>query len=350
MRKVIVLGIKLDDEAYPNASNTIRILKKAKVQVIDCRVDVGDIKLWSIGKKGTLSALTMTLRIVYSCLTSSILTIVNIAKLRHDVTVYATYPSLLTLLAVRPAKLLFKFQLVCDCYISIWDSMFADRLNNTTSGKSKLIKTIEKVALKGANRIITDSTQNSQYLSKEFKIPLHRFLAFPLAINEDYKSTLPTKNINGNERIDVLFIGTFIPLHGIEVICRAIELINDKKIYFTIIGSGQTAHAFKEDLPSTRWITNWAPLDQLYQYIEKATICLGVFGGTEKAKRVTPFKNYMYLRMGKCIVSQDCYSTPDKCPDLPIESIPSNRPDELANSIIELSKSLKKRHQMGLKA
>jgi glycosyltransferase involved in cell wall biosynthesis len=108
--------------------------------------------------------------------------------------------------------------------------------------------------------------------------------------------------------LDVLFFGSFLPLHGVEIIAEAALLLaKEKAIRFRFIGQGQTYPQvrafFKEHGLDNADFLGRLSLSRLPGEIAKADICLGVFGRTEKSRRVVPHKIYQALAMGKAVVT-----------------------------------------------
>src|SRR5438445_13086024 len=97
------------------------------------------------------------------------------------------------------------------------------------------------------------------------------------------------------QRFLVTFVGTFIPLQGVPYIIEAAHYLEQyADIKFELIGSGQTyreaqriAHDFKVKNLS---FTGPVSTERVPEKLAEADVCLGIFGDTEKAQRVTPNK------------------------------------------------------------
>ena len=106
----------------------------------------------------------------------------------------------------------------------------------------------------------------------------------------------------------VLFMGKYTPLHGIEHIVNAAERLKDQPdIQFLFIGRGQLykwirALVNKKHLNNITFI-DWVAYETLPDRIEKADISLGVFSKSEKANRVIPNKIFQAMAMGKPVIS-----------------------------------------------
>jgi glycosyltransferase involved in cell wall biosynthesis len=107
----------------------------------------------------------------------------------------------------------------------------------------------------------------------------------------------------------VLFYGQFIPLHGIETIVRAAQIMHNEPVRFVLIGCGQEEERIRSllaqaALPALEWI-RWVEYGKLSDWIQQADVCLGIFGDTEKAARVIPNKVYQIVSARKPLVTRD---------------------------------------------
>ncbi len=145
----------------------------------------------------------------------------------------------------------------------------------------------------------------------------------------------------------MLFIGTFVPLQGVDVIARAMLLLRARSdISFRFIGNGQSAAQVQallaaEGYTALAWETGWQSAQQLAAAIAEADICLGIFGAGDKAQRVWPFKNYSYMAVGRALITARTRAEAalgeqaEGAP--PWTSVPAERPDLLAQAIAELA-------------
>ena len=111
----------------------------------------------------------------------------------------------------------------------------------------------------------------------------------------------------GRASLRVVFFGLFTPLQGTATIARAIALLHDEQVEFTIVGTGQD-HAEARRIvgpnPRVRWI-DWVPGDELPALVAGHDVCLGIFGVGPKAQRVVPTKVYQGLAAGCAVVTGD---------------------------------------------
>jgi glycosyltransferase involved in cell wall biosynthesis len=109
--------------------------------------------------------------------------------------------------------------------------------------------------------------------------------------------------------LEVLFYGQLIPLHGVQTIVLAARLLRDLPIHFVLIGSGQEAPLVRrlldeQPLANLEWHP-WVEYERLSEAIERADVCLGIFGRSEKAARVIPNKVFQVIAAGRPLVTRD---------------------------------------------
>ena len=103
----------------------------------------------------------------------------------------------------------------------------------------------------------------------------------------------------------ILWYLTYIPLHGFETVARAAALLADDGRTFRLVGDGQQ-RAAAEKLAHELGLTNIefvAPIPEaeLPAEIARASICLGVFGTSDKAARVVPNKVFQCAAAGRAV-------------------------------------------------
>ena len=108
----------------------------------------------------------------------------------------------------------------------------------------------------------------------------------------------------------VLYVGNYVPLHGVPIILQAARLLDREEIEFWLIGENHLEDPVLKDLlsnsnPERVKFYPWMPPQELRAKIGDADVCLGVFGTSCKAKRVIPGKAFLALAMGKPLITGD---------------------------------------------
>jgi len=103
----------------------------------------------------------------------------------------------------------------------------------------------------------------------------------------------------------VVFVGLFTPLQGTPTIGRAIDLLRDEPIEFTMVGHGQDlaeARSLTRGSPRVQWL-DWVESADLPDLVAAHDVSLGILGTGPKAQRVVPTKVYQGLAAGCAIVT-----------------------------------------------
>ena len=204
---------------------------------------------------------------------------------------------------------------VLDGFVSLADTVVEDRrLVSKGSWKATLLQGWESLALNLADRILVDTHANRSFLSTQYRIPDRKFLVVPLGEEDPhylFPHPVPDKNTAGPNRLDVLFFGTYIPLHGLNTVVQAAHLLEKHpSISFTMVGRGQEYERISKRVaaqPENR-ITlepGWMPPSRLAERILCSDLCLGIFGTSQKAARVVPSKAFIATALGKPVLTRD---------------------------------------------
>ena len=357
---VHVVGCAPSGGGYPNASNTIRMLESSKYfSVINhCFWLPGSVKLWKAVGGSRLRTVLLLARLVVMSFISVMRFLPSWLMSRGcDSRVYLPYPSIFSLLIFSLIPTFLRPSLICDFYISIFDSTFRDRCLNSSSRVARMVFLLERHALKCADYIFVDTKATKNEMVSLFSLDPVRVFSLPLAINESVFHANENPHILNRTTIDpvVLFVGNLSPLHGIGNILEAIEIaLKERRFRFSIIGDGQdgpVVESFLSNCPRLPiyWCREWQDEMQLSRSIADADICLGVFGANDKATRVFPFKNYLYLCAGRPVISQKEYSLPEGLEVPPVVAC-GREPSEIASEIISLLEDSHRRKRIALES
>lgn len=229
--------------------------------------------------------------------------------LRPGDQLYVVYPAvfLVAAFSLLPARR--RPRILMDAFISLYDTLVNDRgLLEAGAWRARLLYRLERRAFTTAAVVIVDTRENAGYYSELFRLPASRFVAVPLAIPPLEAPAEPVPQTR-EDAFTCLFMGSMVPLQGIETLLAAIALLaDDPRIRFVFIGDGQQSPLLEEFLhthPHARlcWHRRLLSTPELITEITRADLCLGIFGTTAKANRVLPFKLYYYAALGKPFLS-----------------------------------------------
>ena len=202
-----------------------------------------------------------------------------------------------------------KDRIVNDFFISNYDTYVYDRKKITKKNPRAWWKYLQDwVNFRFSNYILSDTNEHFKYWEKLFGTYHGKHFVFPVLADKDIY--YPLENELKNDTVKILFYGSFIPLHGIDIILEAFKLLEQNGIKFEakIIGKGQMYHKMKNlfdklDLQQVQMNGEIIQEKELAKEIREHDIILGIFGNSTKAKSVVPNKVYQALASKKTIVT-----------------------------------------------
>ena len=230
--------------------------------------------------------------------------------------------------------------LVFDPFLSIYDTIVGDR-NLIASGSltAKLTRFGESLALKLPDIVIADTNEQARFYDKELGVDSSKLRTVYVGADEDY--FFPREMKATGDTFRVLFYGKYAPLHGVNRIVEAAHILRREAISFQLIGKGQTYGQTRElaskfDLTNIKFV-DWVEYGELPAEIAGSDVCLGIFGDTEKAKRVIPTKVFQCLAMKKPVVTSNTPAAREALTDH-VDALlcDANSPERLADAILEL--------------
>ncbi len=202
--------------------------------------------------------------------------------------------------------------LVFDELMSPYDAILNEKKSVQSGGLLDFLLYIcEKMILHAADLVLTDTEAHRTFLQQLFQLSQDKIVALPVAANE--KLFTPTCQQASAECVSdkpfsILFYGSFLPLHGIEIILQVAFLLRDEPLSFTLIGgSSRDGENLRErvrelglhNVKHFRWV-NFVDLPGL---IKNCDLGLGgPFGNTAQGRRVVTAKTSQFLAMAKAVV------------------------------------------------
>ncbi len=303
------------EEGYPRNRVIIEGLRRNGVDVIECHEDFWkDTSQKLEGVKGGSGLVKTMFRLLlaYSKLIS------KFRRIGYYDAIIVGYAGHIDIFLAKFLNLLRRKPIIFDAFLSLYDTAVMDRrIVHPGSIKAKLLRLLDTWSCRLADVVLLDTQANVDFFVSEFGLPPEKFFSVPVGsalLSGD--TILNAERIKyGVPRIEVLYFGSYIPLHGVDVIIQAAKILQvEKDIVFTLIGKGQLLPAMKKlvselGLKNVNFIDRFVEEKELVKYIQHADICLGIFGQTEKALRVIPCKVYNCLQMGKPLITGDTVAT-----------------------------------------
>lgn len=234
-----------------------------------------------------------------------------------------------------------KKPIIFDEFVSPYDSFVNERKSlKTGSLLAKLVYFVEQSILKNADFITTDSHSQSNFYASLFNIPVHKFAVINMSTDENlFTFTGSKKFYEFPEPFVVFTYATFLPLHGMDIILEAANLLKDLPMHFYIAGGkGKTLQSFldkKKLLGLDKFDhTQWIEYPELPAYIRGADICLGgPFGNTGQGKRVVTGKTLQFLACARPTVIGQSYEDNGFEDRKNCLLVPQGDPRQLANAL-----------------
>ena len=209
---------------------------------------------------------------------------------------------------IFPVRLHHRGSIILDAFVSTYDTLCLDRkIFNPRSIGGRLTFHLDRLSCQMANTVIVDTKAQAEFFEHTFGIPSAKLQVLYVGCDDELFRPL---NVQPSSTPTVLFYGTFLPLHGLDIIIEAAHQLASKKISFQIIGRGQEYERIRQ-LANELQVTNVqfldpVPLEKLPRIVAGSTICLGGhFGHSEKARRVIAGKTFQCLATGRPTIVGD---------------------------------------------
>jgi glycosyltransferase involved in cell wall biosynthesis len=293
---------------YSRNQLIIRALRDAGARVEEAHFAVFERRRdKSVLRDAALLGLAAQLTWAYARLAPS----VALRLLRCDVLAVG-YIGQLDMLVLAPLARLLGRRVVFNPLVTLTDTLVEDRqLVRPATLAARGIALLDRAALRLADAVLVDTQANREYLTQRFGVDPGRIFVVAVGAEDEF-GPAATPTPPDSAPLDVLFIGKFIPLHGVETIVQAASVLRDRGVAARVelVGTGQTyarARALADSLGLTAdtlvW-TDWIPFVQLPARTRRADVALGIFGAGEKAGRVVPNKLYQSLACGVASITR----------------------------------------------
>lgn len=200
-------------------------------------------------------------------------------------------------------------QLIFDAFISVSDTLVSDRRKvRWTNPIAWFYYLADVISTHLADEVLIDTEAHKKFFAKRFFLKPSKIRVMYVGTREDLFHTGPKEDLLPADKFNVLFIGSYIPLQGIDHIIKAAKILEeDKNIHFTLIGGGQTYDEMTEltynlKLKNITFL-DFMPIEELPHYLRSCDVALGIFGTSDKANRVIPHKVYDAIGCGVPVIT-----------------------------------------------
>jgi glycosyltransferase involved in cell wall biosynthesis len=201
-----------------------------------------------------------------------------------------------------------------DPLVSRWDTQVMDlgRVRRGSLAESRL-RLSDRSALRLADLVLCDTWEQGDFYSTRYGVPRRRLARIPVGADGDtFRAGGARTPRPGAGPAEIVYVGGYLPLHGMEAILDAATLLEDhhgtRLARFTLIGSGMMRPYVEREVAArglaTVRLLPRIPYAEAIRRMAEADIALGVFGTTEKAGRVVPHKVWQAMALGLPVVTR----------------------------------------------
>ncbi len=300
---VLAFGAWDRGSGYPRASALIEGLRKQGAAVRECHLELpyaGAEKRRLAGAPwrwpGYLLALWRARRQAIRKLRAAI-------QDHHPDLLLVPYPGHVT---VRWAPSVFRGPIVLDLFLSAHDTVVADRkMFHPASPWAWFLKRLDRRACQAADLVLVDTGQHADHLAELLGYPRERMDWVPVSDPEESPHKVPYPDVRSGDRLEVLFFGTGVSLHGLPTLLDAVDRCRNVRL--TLIGGrpADRARARAMGVDKIRLLDRFAPHGVVRCHLEHTHLVAGIFGDSDKARRVIPLKVMLALSVGRPVVTAD---------------------------------------------
>lgn len=199
------------------------------------------------------------------------------------------------------AKLLCRKPIIFDAFISLYDSNVCDRkLYPKNSVRAWINRFLDKYSCRLATLVLMDTKKHIEYFVQEYDLLRGKFKR--LLLGTDDTIFFPQEMKNKNDEFLVHFHASGLSLQGVEFVIEASQILKNENIVFNFIGSRINNEYKNRNFLNVNLYGNVEYIE-LNSFINKADVCLGIFGSSDKTNRVIPNKIYEAIACRKAVIS-----------------------------------------------
>jgi glycosyltransferase involved in cell wall biosynthesis len=296
------------ERQYPRNAVLISGLRQNGIEVVECHYPLWE-ESFRYNKVTLLSGLADKLRFLSRALLAYPTLIYRYLFLGDHDAVVVGYLGHIDVLFLAPFAKLKRKPIILDAFFSLYDTAISDwGLARKSSLLARLCHFVDRSACQLATLVLVDTEAQRDFFCQEFG--LARDKVQWLYVGADDSLFAPALEFPAQRPFRVLYVGNYVPLHGVQIILRAAQLLDGEEVEFWLVGENHREDPAIQDLvrnSDPKWVKfyPWMPPEELRTKIAQAEVCFGIFGTSGKAKRVIPGKAFLALAMGKSLITGD---------------------------------------------
>lgn len=227
----------------------------------------------------------------------------EVERTRPDL-VYVPYPGHTW---VRAARAALTGPVLLDLFLSVHDTVAEDRRLVRAGGlAAQLLRRLDRRACAAADLVLLDTEQHVARVAELTGLPLEHFACHPVGDPDAPEVVAPYLPPRPDEPLRVLFFGTGVPLHGLDVLVRAVRRCQGRVTLQVIGGSARDRAAIRAASGGVvTLLDTFVSRAELEMRMQASHLVAGVFGRSRKAQLVVPFKVVHGLAAGRPVLTAD---------------------------------------------
>jgi len=248
------------------------------------------------------------------------------------------------------------------------NGLVMDELSVSPDSKSFAYRVFSYLALRSerfnyryCDRIVSVTDRLKDELVRLYSVPAEKIIVINNGANTDIFKPMDQEQARDRLKLDkskkyICFVGHLAAWQGVEFLIYAAPYILEKcpDVRFLVVGDGVMKNKLLEiaseiGVTDNFTFTGRIPYEIVPVYINAADVCVAPFIKDRNSKiGLSALKTYEYLACGKPIVASDIPGVKDLI-DLSGGgiSVPSEKPEELANAVVKLISDQEMRNIMG---
>ena len=162
---------------------------------------------------------------------------------------------------------------------------------------------VDRRAVRCADLALLDTPQHADAVAERLGMRRELFDHVPVGDPDAPAAVAPMVDRTGPLR--VLFFGTGVPLHGLSTLLTAAERDGGRTFQLELIGGAPRDRARAASLPSCSVGPSFVGRAELGRRIDEVDVVAGIFGTSQKADCVVPYKVLHALAHGRPVVTRD---------------------------------------------
>lgn len=248
-----------------------------------------------------------------------------------------------------------KRPLVFDPFVSLHETLCEDRGRIKPGGcAARLLGDLDAWCCEAADLVLADTQAHAEYFAAVSGQSKSKFVRLWVGADDEVYFPRERERDGGDDYVTVLYYATFQPLHGVEVVLDAVEMLGgDSRLRFRVVGSGPELPRLRmrlEEMAKRGLLSwkKWVPEPELPLLIASSDICLGGhFSLQPKADRVIPGKIFQFMAMRKPVIAGDSRANRELLePGRHALLVPRGKPLALAEAVYALAGDEGKREEL----